>query len=79
MIQYLRMEGNQNMFFPGGLNIYSNFSKIVIKAIRFVRRISDCFIISCDSDGKSWLDLFTDTIFFIQKQALEMSCKKSCF
>ena len=36
----------------GGLNIYSNFSKIVIEGLSNIRLIRDCFIIQCDSNGK---------------------------
>ena len=68
MILYLGADGNHNMFFrksDGGLNIYSNFSKIVIEGINNVCSVSNCFVINCDSSGKIWLELFEDIIFFI--------------
>ena len=66
MILYLGAEGNHNFFFleksNGGLDIFINFSKIVIEDIR---RVSDCFINNCDSSGKIWLELFEDIVLFI--------------
>ena len=37
----------------GTLDIYSNFSKIVIEGISNVRWVSNCFLINCDSRGKA--------------------------
>ena len=69
MILYLGAGGNHNFFFleksNGGLDIFSNFNKIVIEDIRWV---SDCFIINCDSSGKIWLESFEDIILFIPFQ-----------
>ena len=57
MTLYLGLEGNQNIFFvgksDGRLNIYINLSKIVIESISNFKWISDCFIINCDSNGKT--------------------------
>ena len=39
--------------FDGGLDIFSNFSKIVVKGISNVRMVSDCFLITCDSSRKN--------------------------
>ena len=36
-----------------GLNIYSNFSKIVIEGSSNVKWINDCLIINCDNSGKN--------------------------
>ena len=36
----------------GGLDIYRNFTKIVIEGISNVRWVSDCFLINCDSSRK---------------------------
>ena len=49
----------------GGLDIYSNFSKIVIEGITNVRWVSDCFLNNCDSSSKNMLELFEGIIFFI--------------
>ena len=48
MILYLGAEGNHNM-----MDIYSNFSKIVIEGISNVRWVSDCFIVNCGSSRKN--------------------------
>ena len=37
----------------GGLDIYRNFSKIVIEGISNVSWVSDCLIINSDSSGKN--------------------------
>ena len=61
MILYLRAGDNQNIFVgksDEGLNIYTNFSKIVIEGIGNVRWISDCFIVNFDSSGKCMAELF---------------------
>ena len=58
MILYLGAGGNHNIFHgnsDGGLNIYSNFSKIVIEGISNVRWVSDCFIINCGSNRKNMI------------------------
>ena len=61
MILYLRAGDNQNIFVgksDEGLNIYTNFSKIVIEGIGNVRWISDCFIVNFDSSRKCMAELF---------------------
>ena len=55
-IKYLRVGCNQNTFIrksDGGLNIYSNFRRIVIKGVCNFRVISDWYIIICNSSGSS--------------------------
>ena len=56
MILYLGVGGNHNIFLgksDGGLDINSNFSKIVIEGISNVRWVSDCFLIKWDSNRKN--------------------------
>ena len=56
MILYLRF-GGITIFLLGksdeGLNVYSNFSKMVPKSISSFRRINDCNIIIYDNSGNS--------------------------
>ena len=71
---YLGAGGNHNIFLrksDGGLDIYSNFSKIVIEGISNARCVSDCFNINCDSSGKNMVRiilryyfLYSSTLMF---------------
>ena len=47
-----------------GLDIYSNFSQIVIEDISNVSWVSDCFIINCDGSGKNMVRTIPFQIFF---------------
>ena len=47
----------------GGLDIYSNFSKVVIEGITNVRWLSDCFLINCDSSRKNMVRIISRYYF----------------
>ena len=54
LIQDVRVGGNQNICHwktNKGLKIYSIIWKIVFKGICNFRKISDCYIIICDTNG----------------------------
>ena len=70
MILYLGAKGNHNIFFlgksDGGLDIYGNFTKIVIEALAMPNGLLVVSLLTVIAVGKIWLQLFEDFIFFIR-------------
>ena len=70
MILYLGARDNHNIFFlgksDGGLDIYGNFTKIVIEALAMPNGLLVVSLLTVIAVGKIWLQLFEDLIFFIR-------------